>query len=71
VAKKLADNNMNPSEVRNYSFAALLKDKSKLKLKIEVTKHRMDEKTAAYNKLGKNYPLFISIYKKEYSIVVL
>jgi hypothetical protein len=42
-----------------------------LKLKIEVTKHRMDEKTAAYNKLGKNYPLFISIYKKEYSIVVL
>lgn len=71
VAKKLADNNMNPSEVRNYSFAAFLKDKSKLKLKIEVTKHRMDEKTAAYNKLGKNYPLFISIYKKEYSIVVL
>ncbi len=70
VAKKLADNNMNPSEVRNYSFAALLKDKSKLKLKIEVTKHRMDEKTAAYNKLGKNYPLFISIYKKEYSIRV-
>lgn len=70
VAKKLADNNMNPSEVRNYSFAALLKDKSKLKLKIEVTKHRMDEKTADYNKLGKNYPLFISIYKKEYSIRV-
>ncbi|MDG1428058.1 MAG: hypothetical protein P8H56_12215 [Crocinitomicaceae bacterium] len=39
-------------------------------LKIEVTTHRMDEKTAKYNKLGDAYPLFISVYKEEISFIV-
>jgi len=69
-AKKLSDNNFDPLEERVYQF-----NQSKLKtgsftLVVEVTKHRMTQKTAEYNKLGDNYPLFISIYKKEYQFDV-
>jgi len=69
-AKKVSDNNMNPLEERTFNFNSLLKQKGNYTLLIEVTKHRMNEETAKYNKLGKDYPLFISIYKKEFKFVV-
>lgn len=69
-ARKLSDNNLNPLEERAYQFNNSKLKRGKYKLLIEVTKHRMDPKTAVYNKLGDDYPLFISIYKKEYSFVV-
>ena len=39
-------------------------------MKVEVTKHRMDEKTAKYNKLGDEYPLFIYVYEEEIKVSV-
>lgn len=67
-AKKLSDNNMAPLEERNYTFSYLLDRKEKLIFRTVVTKHRMDAKTAEYNKLGPNYPLYITIYEKEYAL---
>jgi hypothetical protein len=69
TAKKLSDNNMNPGEERVYGFNTKLK-KGNYDLKISATKHRLNEESARYNKLGKNYPLFIEIYKKDYKILV-
>ncbi|MCO6501376.1 MAG: hypothetical protein J5I47_13505 [Vicingus serpentipes] len=69
-AKKLSDNNLNPLEERVFYFNNLLKRKGNYSLLIEVTKHRMNEETATYNKLGKDYPLFISVYKEEFRFVV-
>lgn len=68
-AKKLSDNNMNPGEERIYNFNSKLK-KGHYKLKIKATKHRLNEESAKYNKLGKNYPLFIQIYEKEFGLRV-
>ncbi len=70
TATKLSDNNLYPDEIRKFKFDHLPKDKGKYKLAVEVTKHRMDEATAAYNKLDNSYPLFISIFKKEYEFEV-
>lgn len=70
VAKKLSDNNLYPNEERTFAFSYAPKDSGKYDLEVEVTKHRMDEKTAQYNKLGDEYPLFVSIYKKTYEINV-
>jgi nitrate reductase cytochrome c-type subunit len=69
VAKKLSDNNMNPSEERLYQFNSKLK-KGNYQLKIVATKHRLTPETAAYNKLGDNYPLFIKFYEKDYEVNV-
>lgn len=69
-AKKLSDNNLYPEEVRKFKFSHLPKEQGKYKLSVEVTKHRMDEATAEYNKLDDSYPLYISIFKKEYDIEV-
>jgi len=70
VAKKLGDNNLDPKEERSYNGGFEKLKKGKYTLNIEVTKHRMDEKTAHYNKLTDAYPLFISIYEKSYSFEV-
>lgn len=69
-AKKMSDNNLNPLEERAYLFNPVLTKKGKYNLKISVTKHRMDKKTAEYNKLGEEYPLFISIFEKQIEFVV-
>jgi Cytochrome c554 and c-prime len=71
TAKKISDNNMNPGETRNYLFNYKALKPGKYKLVAAVTKHRMDIKTAEYNKLGKNYPLFIPVFNKEYSFTVI
>lgn len=70
VAKKISDNNMDPGEERLYEFNSKVTEKGTYKLKVEVTKHRMTDETAAYNKLDKTYPRFISVYEKSYDFVV-
>ena len=69
-AKKISDNNLNPLESRKYSTAFIPEKMGQYTVKVEVTKHRMDEKTAAFNKLGKNYPLFIYVFEKEFNMTV-
>jgi len=71
VAKKLSDNNLYPNEERVFPFTYQPTQSEKLILKIEVTKHRLDEKSAAYNGLGDNYPLFISIFEEQYTMEIL
>jgi hypothetical protein len=70
VAKKIGDNNMNPGEERYYKLDTNIQQKGKYKITTKVTKNRMDEKTAAYNKLGDEYPLMISVFDKEYQFEV-
>jgi hypothetical protein len=69
-AKKISDNNMLPKEERAYKFAALAPQNGRFTLKVTVTKHRMNDATAEYNKLGANYPLFITIFEKEMELLV-
>ena len=69
-AKKLSDNNLLPKEERIYTFTPKAPQKGKLKLFVKVTKHRMNQATADYNKLGNNYPLFITIFDEEYVVEV-
>ncbi len=69
-AIKLSDNNLNPGEERSFTFNNDFKVKGNYTLTVSVSKHRMDEETANYNKLGDDYPLFISIFEEEYQFTV-
>jgi hypothetical protein len=60
---------MYPGEERTYSLNTKITQPGDYKVKIKVTKHRLNAKNAAYNKLGDNYPLYITIYDKEISFV--
>ncbi len=66
AAKKLKDNNLNPLEERTFTFSYPLVNKGKFTYSVRVTKHRLNEENAKYNKLSENYPLFISIYEKDH-----
>ncbi|NOX48518.1 MAG: cytochrome C554 and C-prime [Chlorobi bacterium] len=70
VARKLSDNNLAPMEEREFVFSYIPENREKLTLFVKVTKNRMDKKTADYNKLGANYPLFITIFNSEYKMEV-
>jgi nitrate reductase cytochrome c-type subunit len=70
AAKKLSDNNLLPNEERIFSFKYKSVQKEKLRLSVEVTKHRLNKEAASYNKLTEKYPLFITIFNKEYSTEV-
>lgn len=69
-AKKISDNNLAPNESRTFNFSYKTIKKEKLTLLVKVTKHRLDQKSAAYNKLKGNYPLFITVFNEEYAINV-
>ncbi|MBP9151731.1 MAG: hypothetical protein KBF73_05570 [Flavobacteriales bacterium] len=69
-AKKLSDNNLNPGEERSFPFSTEMKEKGSYTLSLTVTKHRMNEETAIYNKLGDDYPLFITVFEKKYMLSV-
>ena len=69
-AKKLADNNLEPNETRLFAFSYKTVNIEKLTLLVKVTKNRLDRKTADYNKLKDNYPLFITVFDEEYDIEV-
>ena len=66
VAKKLSDNNLNPGESRDYKLSKVLDTKGKYKLEVKVTKHRISDEAAEYNKLGKEYLRFITIFEKNF-----
>jgi len=70
-AKKISDNNLDPGETRTFKLQYLMADAGKYMLKVKVSKHRLTPESAAYNKLGNNYPLFIDVYEKVYDIQVL
>ena len=67
-AKKISDNNLNPNEERIFNFAYFATKKGKYSLKVQVTKHRLSQEHADYNKLGKEYPLFITIFDEEHEV---
>jgi len=69
-AKKISDNNLLPNEERVFKFSHFAAVKGKLKLFVTITKNRMNQETARYNKLGSNYPLFITIFNETYQIEV-
>ena len=69
-AKKISDNNLNINEERSFKFAYKCKEKSSLSLFVTVTKHRLDKKSADYNKLDDTYPLFITIFKEQYDFQI-
>lgn len=69
-AKKLSDNNLDLGEERTFTFLNELPEKGNYTLKVKVTKHRMTEEIAKYNKLGDDYPLFISIFEESYQFEV-
>lgn len=69
-AKKMADNNLNPKEERDFTFKYKPQAKQKLTLAVKITKHRLDAKSAAYNKLTDEYPLFITIFEEKYALEV-
>lgn len=69
-AKKLSDNNLDPGEERSFPFSTKMKEKGSYTLSVTVTKHRMNEETALYNKLGDDYPLFITVFEEKYGLSV-
>jgi nitrate reductase cytochrome c-type subunit len=69
-AKKLKDNNLNPGEERNYKIEATLVKPGTYSMHTKVTKHRLNKENADYNKLGKSYPLFITVFDAENTFVV-
>lgn len=69
-AKKLNDNNLNPGEERSFTLKSDLLKSGKYTLTVKVTKHRLNKENAEYNMLGDNYPLFITIYDKQYEFAV-
>ncbi len=69
-AKKISDNNLTPGESRTFTLSYTPLNKELLTLLVKVTKNRLDQKSAAYNKLGANYPLFITVFDEEYNIEV-
>ncbi len=70
-AKKISDNNIEPLETRPVNFTSKQIKAGQYVLHVKVTKHRMDQKTAHYNKLSDNYPLFIDMYAQKVSFKVL
>lgn len=70
IAKKIADNNLLPGEERAFHFSYKPVKKGKLILSVEVTKHRLSQESADYNKLESNYPLFITVFEKDYVLKI-
>jgi hypothetical protein len=69
-AKKISDNNLLPKEERIYTVKHSFEKTGEYKLNIEVTKHRAKQEAADFNHLGDDYPLFISVYNKNFSFEV-
>jgi hypothetical protein len=70
VAKKISDNNLYPKERRTYRLTSKALEPGNYILNTRVTKHRMDQKTADFNKLTDEYPLFITVFDKSNTISV-
>ncbi len=62
VAKKMADNNLNPGESRSYQIATVL-PKGNFKFELKAYKYRTTEEHIKYNKLGDSYPSNIQFFE--------
>ena len=71
TAKKLEDNNLDPKERRSFELLIDELPIGSYTFNVKVTKHRMDEKTAAFNKLTERYPMFINLFDSHYSFRVM
>jgi hypothetical protein len=71
VAKKISDNNIKSLEKREFVFTTSIPDRKGLELIVEVTKHRITEENAEYNKLPDSYPKSISIFRETYEVSIL
>ncbi len=69
VAKKIADNNLNPGDSRTHRMQLHLPPGNYLFL-LQAYKYRTTDELIKYNKLGKHYPSHILFYKKEIPFVV-
>jgi len=69
-AKKISDNNLLPNEEREFSMSYAANEKGKFSLSIIIEKHRLDKESADYNKLGNEYPLYITIYNESFEFSV-
>jgi len=69
-AKKISDNNLPPGEERTFEFSYTPSKTDALSMSVTVTKHRMNAETAEYNKLGDNYPLFITVFDTLYNFSI-
>ena len=70
IAKQISDNNVLPGEERRFTFLNTLDKKGKYSLHVSVEKHRLSDKAADYNKLGKAYPRFREVYAKTFTFDV-
>lgn len=70
TVKKLSDNNLEPNEARTFTFAYLPSQSGQLQLEVNITKHRLNQENAEYNKLTEEYPLFITVFEETYTIQV-
>lgn len=70
VAKKISDNNIKSMEEREYQYTSVLVEPGEFILNVNLTKHRITEENARYNKLPDDYPRFISVFSKSYTITV-
>jgi hypothetical protein len=66
TVKKLSDNNLLPGEKREFSFGTQIKEVGKYQLQFKVTKHRLNQKNADYNKLPASYPLYKTLLDTVY-----
>lgn len=64
VAIKISDNNLKPKESRQFSFDYWLKEPGTYTFSVVVLKHRLGSKSAHYNGLDENYPLFIELFRE-------
>lgn len=69
-AKQISDNNLVPNEERTFTFSYKAEKRETLTLYIKVTKNRLDKKSADYNQLKDNYPLFITVFNEKHDVEV-
>lgn len=69
VAKKMADNNLNPGESRTYELEAKL-NTGVYSFELKAYKYRTTMEHVEYNKLGSHYPTHIQFFEKSTSFEV-
>ncbi len=69
-AKKLSENNLAPKEERVFDYELILKETGKVRLEVEITRHRMSEKNATYMGILEEYPLSVIVFSRKYDFEV-
>lgn len=69
-AKKTDDNNLYPGESRVFPLGLKMDQPGRYSLTVKVSKHRLTPESAQYNKLTKEYPLYIDVYNYNLTFTV-